>query len=105
MLLISSGVFFLMRQSQINTLNDLCGSSTNCRPTAPIDQVNSAKSKLNTYDAMFKITAIGGVAAVGVAVGLIVLEPKAPKPATAGLWIHPAAPGADVGGLSLAGAF
>ncbi len=52
-----------------------------------------------------KITVIGGAAAIGVAVGLIVLEPKPPKPASAGLFINPAAPGADVGGLSLAGVF
>ncbi len=103
-LLVSSGVFFLARQSQINSLNDLCGSTT-CPSTVNPDEVKSHKSKLNTYDALFKITGIGGVAAVGVAVGLIVLEPKAPKPATAGLWINPAAPGADVGGVSLAGAF
>ena len=85
-LLVSSGVFFLMRQSQINTFN-------------------SSQSNLYTYDALMKITVIGGIAAIGVAVGLIVLEPKPPKPAAAGLFINPAAPGANVGGLSLAGAF
>jgi hypothetical protein len=103
-LLLSSGVFYLARQSEINTLNGLCGGTT-CWGTAPVDQVNSAKSKLNTYDALTKITFIGGIAAVGVAVGLIVLEPKPSKPATAGLYINPNAPGANVGGFSLAGAF
>ena len=94
----------MARQSEINTLNGLCGGTT-CWGTAPVDQVNSAKSKLNTYDALTKITFIGGIAAVGVAVGLIVLEPKPSKPATAGLYINPNAPGANVGGFSLAGAF
>lgn len=103
-LLLSSGVFYLMRQSQINTLNDLCGGSGECHTNDPAN-VNSHRSKLNTYDALMKITAIGGVAAVGVAVGLLVLEPKPQKPATAGLYINPAAPDANVGGLSLAGAF
>jgi len=42
---------------------------------------------------------------IGVAVGLIVLEPKPKPPATARLFVNPAASGADVGGLSLAGAF
>jgi len=105
-LLVSSGVFYLMRQSQINTLNTLCGGPGVCNPTqSNVDEVNNHKGKLNTYDALMKITAIGGVAAVGVAIGLIVLEPKPQKPATAGLFINPAAPGADVGGFSLAGAF
>ncbi len=103
-LLASSGVFFLMRQSQINTLNTLCGGTT-CPSNVNVDEVNNHRSKLNTYDAIMKITAIGGVAAIGVAVGLIVLEPKPQKPATAGLFINPTAPGADVGGFSLAGAF
>ena len=104
-LLLSSGVFYLMRQSQINTLNDLCGGSGVCPNSVDPANVNNHRSKLNTYDALMKITAIGGVAAVGVAVGLLVLEPKPPKPATVGLFIKPAAPGADVGGFSLAGAF
>ena len=103
-LLLSSGVFFLMRQSQINTLDSLCGGKS-CPANVNVEEVNSHRGKLSTYDALMKITAIGGVAAVGVAVGLIVLEPKPPKPATAGFWINPAAPGANVGGVSLAAAF
>src|SRR5512142_1038173 len=43
-LLISSGVFYLMRQSQINTLNTLCGGEGDCRPGAPVDQVNHEKA-------------------------------------------------------------
>jgi hypothetical protein len=107
-LLVSSGVFYLMRQSQINTLDSLCPDRSSCPVTLSADErrtVADSKSKLNTYNALSIITAVGGVAAIGVAVGLIVLEPKPPKPATAGLWINPAAPGADVGGVSLAGAF
>ena len=106
-LLVSSGVFFLMRQSQINTLNELCPNKSNCPVLSADDHAkfNSSQSNLNTYDALMKITVIGGIAAIGVAVGLIVLEPKPPKPAAAGLFINPAAPGANVGGLSLAGAF
>jgi hypothetical protein len=95
-----------MRQSQINTLNSLCGGEGICKPDAPVDPVNNAKSKLNTYNALMTITGIGGIAAVGVAVGLLVLEPKAPKPqASTSLYINPGAPGANVGGMSLAGAF
>lgn len=105
-LLISSGVFYLMRQSQINTLNTLCGGEGACKPGAPVDQVNNEKSKLNTYNALMTITGIGGIAAVGVAVGLLVLEPKPQKaPASTSLYINPAAPGANVAGVSLAGAF
>ncbi len=105
-LLVSSGVFYLMRQSQINTLNTLCGGPGECRADAPPDQVNHEKSKLNTYNALMTITGIGGVAAVGVAVGLLVLEPKPQKrQTTKNLYIHPAAPGANVAGFSLAGAF
>ncbi len=105
-LLVTSGIFFLMRQSQINTLNTLCGGS-NCPAMSPEDRskFNSAQGKLNTYDALMKITVIGGVAAVGVAVGLIILEPKPQKPKSLSLFINPAAPDANVGGLSLAGAF
>jgi hypothetical protein len=109
-LLVTSGVFFLMRQSEINTLNGLCGSGANCviQPgsgTTP-DQVNHEKSKLGTYNAAMIVTGLGGLAAVGVAVGLLVLEPKAPKPqAATSLHINPIAPGANIGGVSLAGAF
>jgi hypothetical protein len=110
-LLVSSGVFYLMRQSQINTLNTLCPNSNGQQNVCPVlsaadfSKFNDSRGKLNTYNAMFVITGIGGIAAIGVAVGLILLEPKPQKPATAGLFINPAAPGANVGGLSLAGAF
>ena len=107
-LLVTSGVFFLMRQSEINTLNGLCGSGANCvfQPPTTSDQVNHEKSKLGTYNAAMIVTGLGGLAAVGVAVGLLVMEPKAPKPqAATSFHINPVAPGANVGGLSLAGAF
>jgi hypothetical protein len=105
-LLVGSGVFYLMRQSQINTLNSLCGGPGECHSTE-VDKVNHEKSKLNTYNALMTITGIGGLAAVGVAVGLLVLEPKTPKPqaSSTSLYLDPAAPGANVGGMSLAGAF
>jgi len=108
-LFVFAGAFYLERQHQINSLNNICYLPNHSCPTDltsdQLSQVNDHRSKLNTFDALTKITAIGGVAAVGVAVGLILLEPKAQKPATAGLTINPAAPGANVGGFSLAGAF
>jgi hypothetical protein len=105
-LLITSGVFYLMRQSKISSLDALCGNQDVCKPDAPVAQVNDEKSKLRTYNAMATITGIGGLAAVGVAVGLLVLEPKPSKPqAATSLYINPAAPGANLAGLSLAGAF
>jgi len=105
-LLITSGVFYLMRQSKINSLDTLCGNQDVCRPDAPVAQVNDEKSKLHTYNAVATITGIGGIAAVGVAVGLLVLEPKASKPqAATSLYISPAASGANLAGISLAGAF
>jgi hypothetical protein len=106
-LLISSGVFYLMRQSEINTLDSLCGGHQGqCNSDAPSDQINSEKKKLNTYNALMTITGIGGIAAVGVAVGLLLLEPKPQKPAaTTSLYVNPAAPGANLAGLSLTGAF
>lgn len=107
-LLVTSGVFYLMRQSQVNDLNSLCGGEGTCRlaPGATLDQVNSAKSKLNTYNSLTNITFLGGLAAVGVAVGLLVLEssPSA-KPQTASWQLTPAAPGANLAGLSLTNAF
>jgi len=105
-LLITSGVFYLMRQSKINSLDTLCGNQDVCKPDAPVAQVNDEKSKLRTYNAVATITGIGGLAAVGVAVGLLVLDTKASKPqAATSLYINPAAPGANLAGLSLAGKF
>ena len=107
-LLVTSGVFFLMRQSQINTLNSLCGSGSQCelQQGATVDKVNHEKSKLGTYNAAMIVTGLGGLAAAGVAVGLILMEPKSPRPqAATSLYFNPAAPGANVGGMSLAGAF
>jgi hypothetical protein len=105
-LLITSGVFYLMRQSKINSLDTLCGNQDVCKPDAPVAQVNDEKSKLRTYNALATITGLGGLAAVGVAVGLLVLDTKASKPqAATSLYINPAAPAANLAGLSLAGAF
>ena len=105
-LLITSGVFYLMRQSKINSLDTLCGNQDVCKPDAPVAQVNDEKSKLRTYNAVATITALGGLAAVGLAVGLLVLDTKASKPqAATSLYINPAAPGANLAGLSLAGKF
>jgi len=103
--LLSSGYFYLKRQSQINTLNDLCGGSGQCPANVDAGQVNDHRSKLNTYDALMKITLIGGPILIAGAVVLLVFEPKLQKPTTTGLHINPAAPGANVGGFSLAGAF
>ncbi len=106
-LLVTSGVFFLLRSSQVNKLDQLCPNKSRCPDMDPgqLANFNDGKSKLSTYNAMTIVTLVGGVAAVGVAAGLLLLEPKPRKVATAGLFMTPSAPGANIGGFSLAGAF
>ena len=106
-LLVSSGVFYLLRQSQVNKLDKLCPNRSNCPPmtASQLSDFNDGKSKLNTYNALSIITAVGGVAAIGVAAGLIILDSRQKKPTTARLFVSPSAPAADIGGLSLVAAF
>lgn len=100
----ASGVFLILRQTTISDLADNCNGSS-CPPSQK-DKYESLKK----YNIFMYATAGVGVAALGTAVALIVLEPKQKKPPVA-TWhgvqfgAAPTAPGADVAGASVFGRF
>lgn len=96
----ASGAFFLMRNSKINELDEVCGPSrSSCPPEAKTTHDDAKR-----FDLLSKITLGVGVVGVGVGVTLLVTGKKdSSKPAT-GLRLVPAAPSADAG-LSLSARF
>jgi len=109
--LVGSGVFYILQRGKDSELQALCGTDHDCTNDIPrsLDKGQQAdahdmNSKLKLYSTMTQISAVAGVVALGAAVVLIVTEPKQAKPSTA--WaIEPTAPGAQLGGLSVVGAF
>jgi hypothetical protein len=103
--------FMVMRGGTISDLNTACGGDMSCPPSA---QATADKGRL------FTGLAEGGFAlgAVGLVTGIVLLAtsgaPKPPPPSAAflgprpdprGVHLEISAPGASVGGLSLAGRF
>jgi len=109
--LLNAGVFFVLQRGKISDLQALCGTDRNCTDANPrplvgdeVSRSHDLNSKLRLYTAVFQVSAVTGVVALGVAAGLVVLEPKPAKPTTS--WaIQPVAPGAQLGGLSVVHAF
>ena len=98
--LIGSGVLFGLRQSTLHDLEDKCGPNRDACPSSAAGEYSNLK--------LFNVTAqvaLGvGVAGVGTAVTMLVLQRKHAPPATAGMTILPSAPN-SVAGLSWAGRF
>jgi hypothetical protein len=94
--LAGAGVLFALRQATYAELKKACPDRNAC-PESNRDTYN----RLKTYNVVTPIVALVGVAEIGVATMLIVLEKK-PKtePEKSGLFVKPAAPGA-LAGLSL----
>jgi len=103
-----SGVFFILQRNKDSELQDLCGKDHDCDNSDPRpltaeekDAANNMYSKLKTYSTVAQVSAVGGIVAIGVAGVLLLTEPKPQGPtATTGLFLAPAAPGADLAGLS-----
>lgn len=103
----NAGLFYLLRWSKDADLKELCGSDRNCTNANPRPLVGDevARSRdmhdqLMTYSTVMWLSAATGILAIGAAGTWIVAGPKQQKPSTA--WtVHPAAPGAELGGLSV----
>ena len=116
--LITSGVVqFFLRKPALDTLKRECtkipGSGDYDCAGAPPDQVGDLKNKadaLPTYDIVVPVTLGVGVAAVGAGVTLYLLDRKNAQEAAESatldrISVRAAAPGADLGGVSLSGSF
>lgn len=101
--LAGAGFFALKRSSIANDLSTACTDPKAC-PVEQEDAVNSGR----TYTTLTNIFLVVGVLGVGTGIVLYATapsSPKAEKPATATLKLTPSAPGANLAGLSLSGAF
>jgi hypothetical protein len=98
--LIGSGIFALKRNSIAGDLDRDCVSPTAC-PAEYQDKISSG----STYTTLTNVFLVVGVIGVGAGVVLWMTAPKPDEAPTATLRLVPSAPGANVGGLSLSGAF
>ncbi len=96
--LISSGVLFGMRQKTLSDLEDQCGSDHVCPSSAAGDYSN-----LKTYNVTAQVALGVGVACVGTAVTMLVLQRKHAAPKS-GMTLLPSAPN-SLAGVSWAGRF
>jgi len=101
--LVGAGIFALKRSSIASDLDGRCGGDPKACPADAGDQVDSGR----TYTTLTNVFLVVGVIGVGAGVVLWVTAPK-PKdnsPPAAALRLVPSAPGANLAGLSLSGAF
>jgi len=98
--LIGAGVLFSMRQSTLHKLEDQCGPNHDACPSSAAGDY----SNLKLYNVTSQVALGVGVACVGTAVTLLILQRKHAPPATAGMGLVPSAPN-SVAGVSLAGRF
>lgn len=101
--LLGAGGFYLARSSVKSDLDESCGADgQSCQPDKA-DAIANGR----TYTTLTNVFAIVGLVGVTAGVVLYVTSPKdeAPKAPATSLRLLPSAPGANVGGLSLAGAF
>lgn len=101
--LVGAGIFALKRSSIASDLDGRCGGDPKACPADASDQVDSGR----TYTTLTNVFLVVGVIGVGAGVVLWVTAPK-PKdnsPPAAALRLVPSAPGANLAGLSLSGAF
>jgi hypothetical protein len=109
--LLNAGVFYLLRHGKESDLQNLCGPDRDCTNANPrplvgdeVSRSSDMNDKLKLYSTVSGISAVTGILALGVAGVWVIAEPKQPRPMAA--WaIEPAAPGAQLGGLSVVGAF
>jgi len=97
--LIGSGVLFGLRQSTLSDLEEQCPSHNNCPPSAADDYSN-----LKLYNVTSQVALGVGVACVGTAVTMLVLQRKHAAPAKQGMTLLPSAPN-SLAGVSWAARF
>lgn len=97
--LVTSGVLFGLRQSTLSDLESKCGPERRC-PSAAANEY----SNLKIYNVTAQIALGVGLAGVGTAVTLLVLQRKAAAPSTTSSSWLPGAPD-SLAGLSWAGRF
>jgi hypothetical protein len=114
--LISSGVFFVLRQGAISDIEDRCGGDTDCgedvRNNEPLRaEVLDLENDVQTYHLLSQITFGVGIVGIGAGIALYVLQPDDDEKANARpqrrnprLLVAPAAPRATAG-VSLIGSF
>ncbi len=98
--LISAGVLFSMRQSTLHSLEDQCGPNHDACPSSAAGDY----SNLKVYNVTSQVALGVGVACVGTAVTMLVLQEKHAPAATAGMTLLPSAP-SSLAGVSWAGRF
>ncbi|KYF77809.1 hypothetical protein BE11_40000 [Sorangium cellulosum] len=99
--LIGSGVLFVLRQGALKDLEDACGSGGKACPAS----MESRYDDLKFYHYGAQVALGVGVAAVGTATAILLLQRKKPKePEKVSLELVPVVGGSEVG-ASLSGAF
>ncbi|HEY0464850.1 MAG TPA: hypothetical protein VGC79_11600 [Polyangiaceae bacterium] len=98
--LIGSGVLFALRQSTLKDLEDQCGPNHDACPSSAAGDY----SNLKLYNVTSQVALGVGVACVGTAVTMLVLQGKHSKAATTGMTLLPSAPN-SLAGVSWAGRF
>ncbi|HET7540846.1 MAG TPA: hypothetical protein VFK05_13275 [Polyangiaceae bacterium] len=98
--LIGSGVLFALRQSTLHDLEAQCGPNRDQCPSSAAGDY----SNLKLYNVTSQVALGVGVACVGTAVTMLVLQRKHAPPARAGMTLLPSAPD-SVAGVSWAGRF
>jgi len=98
--LIGSGVLFGLRQSTLSDLEAQCGPNHDQCPSSAAGDY----SNLKLYNVTSQVALGVGVACVGTAVTMLVLQRKHAAPAKAGMTILPSAPN-SLAGVSWAGQF
>jgi hypothetical protein len=101
--LIGAGIFALKRSSIASDLDGKCGGDPKACPADQQSSIDSGK----TYTTLTNVFLVVGVVGIGAGVVLWVTAPKDKdkSPPAAAIRLVPSAPGANVGGLSLSGAF
>lgn len=99
--LLGAGGFYLARSSVKRDLDDACGEGGQHCPADRADAIANGR----TYTTLTNVFAIVGLVGVSAGVVLYVTSSKGDEAPKASLRLLPSAPGANVGGLSLTGAF
>src|SRR3954464_12979423 len=98
--LIGAGVLFSMRQNTLHDLEDQCGPNHDACPSSAAGDY----SNLKVYNVTSQVALGVGVACVGTAVTMLVLQRKHAAPAKAGMMLLPSAP-SSLAGVSWAARF
>ncbi|WP_437623019.1 PEGA domain-containing protein [Sorangium sp. So ce1151] len=98
--LIGSGVLFVLRQGALKDLEDACGPAGKSCPAS----MESRYDDLKFFHYGAQVALGVGVAAVGTATAILLLQKKPKEPAKTSLELVPVAGGSEIG-ASLSGAF